>query len=179
MASTTSKTPWEALQKRLDGMPKPTRTLTLCADPDIQERYLTANRKHAAAVDYRDALSADADEEAKALVDRQVREAAAELDSARKAYTANSVTLTFTAIERGQLEQLQTQHPATEEDEELGRDFHFDTFAPALIAAASVDGMPLEYATQAMKTWSWADSQDLWNAAWSVQQTRRSDLGKG
>jgi hypothetical protein len=179
MASTSSTNAWDALQKRLDGMPKPTKTLTLCSDPDIQERYLIAKRKHAAAVDYRDDLSADADEEAKALVDRQVREAATELDEASKAYTAHSVTLTFKALERGQLEQLQAQYPATEEDEEQGRDYHFDTFAPALISASNVDGMPLEYATQAMKTWSWADSQDLWNAAWSVQQTRRSDLGKG
>lgn len=179
MASTASKTPWEALQKRLDGMPKPTRTLTLCSDPDIQERYLTAKKRHTGALEYQDALSADADKEAKALVQRQVDEAAAELDEAHKAYRANSVTLTFTAIERGQLEDLQAKHPATEEDEELGRDFHFDTFGPALISAANVDGMPEEYAAQAMKTWSWADAQDLWNAAWSVQQTRRSDLGKG
>lgn len=177
MTSTTSK--WDALQKRLDGMPKPSRTLTLCSDPDIQERYLTAKRKHAGAVEYQDALPADADKEAKTLVERQVREAAAELDEARTVYTANSVTLTFKALERGQLEKLQAEYPATEEDEELGRDFHFDTFAPALIAASNVDGMPLEYATHAMKTWSWADTQDLWNAAWSVQQTRRSDLGKG
>lgn len=179
MASTASKTPWDTLQKRLDGMPKPTRTLTLCSDPDIQDRYLTAKKRHTGAVEYHNALPADADKEAKALVQRQVDEAAAELDEAHKAYKANSVTLTFTALERGQLEDLQAKHPATEEDEELGRDFHFDTFAPALISAANVDGMPLEYATQAMKTWSWADSQDLWNAAWSVQQTRRSDLGKG
>lgn len=175
----TSSTNWGALQKRLDGMPKPTRTLTLCADPDIRDRYLAAKRQHAAAVEYQNALSADADKQAKAHVDKQVTDAAAELDEAGKAYTANSVTLTFQALDRGQLEELQTQHPALEEDEEQGRDFHFDTFAPALIAAASVDGMPLEYATQAMKTWSWVDAEDLWNAAWAVQQTRRSDLGKG
>ena len=179
MASTASKTPWDALQKRLDGMPKPTRTLTLCSDPDIRDRYLVAKRQHTAAVEYQNALSADADKEATTHVVKQVTEAAAELDEAHKAYTANSVTLTFQALDRGQLEELQAKHPATEEDEELGRDFHFDTFAPALIAAASVDGMPLEYATQAMRTWSWVDAEDLWNAAWSVQQTRRSDLGKG
>ncbi|GGS97086.1 hypothetical protein [Streptomyces violaceus] len=177
MTSSTSK--WDALQKRLDGMPKPTKSLTLCADPDIQDRYLTAKKQHTGAVDYQKSFPEGADEEAKALVDKQVREASAELDAAQKAYKANSVTLTFQALERGQLEELQAEHPATEEDEELGRDFHFDTFAPALISAANADGMPLEYATHAMKTWSLADSQDLWNAAWSVQQTRRSDLGKG
>jgi hypothetical protein len=30
-----------------------------------------------------------------------------------------------------------------------------------------------------MKSWSLSDAQDLWNAAWGVQQRKRTDLGKG
>jgi hypothetical protein len=89
------------------------------------------------------------------------------------------VVLTFQALERGQLEKLLAKYPATEEDEEAGRDYHFDTFAPELIAAASTDGMPIEYATQALKTWSLGDSEDLWSVAWGVQRRKRTDLGKG
>ena len=175
----TSTTSWAEKQKRLDGMAKPTRTLAMCDDPDVRDRYQTAKQAAARADDYLKSLPKDADKDARALLEKEAKAAQAELKSAQDDYDAHTVTLTFQALERGQLEKLQAAHPAIEEDEALGRDFNFDTFAPALIAAASVDGMPVEYATQAMKTWSLADSTDLWNAAWSVQQRKRTDLGKG
>jgi hypothetical protein len=177
MTSTTSG--WNALAKRLDGIDKPTRTLKLCDDPAVHDRYLAAKQAAERAQDYAASLPKDADKDARALVDKQHREAKAALETAQQEYDAHTVTLTFRALERGELEKLQAAHPATEEDEALGRDFNFDTFAPELISAASVDGMPVEYAAQAMKTWSLADSEDLWNAAWSVQRRKRTDLGKG
>jgi hypothetical protein len=177
MTSTTNG--WNALAKRLDGIDKPTRTLKLCDDPNVHDRYLAAKQAAERAQEYLDSLPKSTDKDARALVEKEAREAQAVYAAAQDQYDAHTVTLTFRAIERGELEKLQAAHPATEEDEALGRDFNFDTFAPALIAAASVDGMPVEYAAQAMKTWSLADSEDLWNAAWTVQRRKRTDLGKG
>lgn len=177
MTSTTNA--WADKQKRLDGMPKPTRELKLCDNPEVRDRYLAAKQAADRATEYADTFPKDADKDALALVDKQTKAAQAELAAAQKDYDAHTVTLTFQALERSHLEKLQADHPATEEDEALGRDFDFNTFAPALIAASSVDGMPLEYAVNAMKTWVLADSEDLWNAAWSVQRRKRTDLGKG
>ncbi|MFJ7297544.1 hypothetical protein [Streptomyces collinus] len=176
MSSTTA---WAEKQKRLDNMAKPTQSLTMCDDPAVRDRYQAAKQTAERAQEYLNSLSPDADKDARALVEKQNKDAQAALKTAQAEYDAHTVVLTFQAIERGHLEDLQAEHPATEEDEALGREFNFDTFAPALIAAASVDGMPLEYAANAMKTWTLADSNDLWNAAWSVQQRRRTDLGKG
>lgn len=173
-----TSTAWAAIQKRLDSMPKPTQTLHLCADPDVRDRYHTAKQAAARAEDYEKSLGKDADKDALALVRKQVREAQAELNAATEAYEAATVTLTFQALERGRLEALINEHPPLE-DEEQDSEFHVDTFAPALIAAASTDGMPLEYAQQAMQTWPLDDWKALWGAAWSVQQRKRSDLGKG
>lgn len=174
-----TSTAWATIQKRLDSMPKPTQTLRLCADPDLRDRYHTAKQAAARAEDYEKSLGKDTDKDALALVRKQVRDAQAELKAATEAYEAATVTLTFQALDRGRVEALIKEHPPLEEEEENGAEYHVDTFAPALIAAASTDGMPLEYAQQAMQTWPLNDWKALWGAAWSVQQRQRSDLGKG
>lgn len=179
MTSKTTATDWAALEERLDNLPKPISTLKLCADADVRDRYLAATQAHTRADDYLKSLGKGADKDARALVEKQVKDAKADLDTAQAEYDAMTVTLTFQALQRDQLQALLDEHPATEEDEEKGGDFHFDTFAPELISAASVDGMPAEYAANALKTWSLSDSDDLWAAAWSVQRRKRSDLGKG
>ena len=174
----TSTSTWAEKKKRLSAMAKPTQDLRLCDDPDIRDRYRTAKTAAARAEDAVNALAKDTDKDARALYVKQQAEARKELQAAQSDYEAHTITLTFQALEREDLERLRAEHPAGEEDEALGRDFNFDSFAPHLIAAASVDGMPLEDAADAMRTWTLADSQDLWNAAWSVQQRRRTDLGK-
>ncbi|MEU5742075.1 hypothetical protein ABZ784_29290 [Streptomyces tendae] len=174
----TSTNAWAAIQKRLDSMPKPTQVLRLCADPDVRDRYHSARQAAARAEDYEKGLGKDADKDALALVRKQAREAQDELVAATEAYEAATVTLTFQALERGKLEALINEHPPLEE-EESDAEFHVDTFAPALIASASTDGMPLEYAQHAMQTWPLDDWKALWGAAWTVQQRKRSDLGKG
>ena len=175
----TTATAWDAIQKRLDDMPKPTQILRLCADPDVRDRYHAAKQAAAHAEDYLKTLSKDADKDALALVRKQIRDAQADLKEAREAYEAATIILTFQALERGQLEDLIKDHPPTEEEEQEGKEYHTDTFAPALISAASTDGMPLEYAQHAMKTWALDDWKSLWGAAWLVQQRKRTDLGKG
>lgn len=178
---TSSTSAWDAIQKKLDSMPKPTQTLRLCSDPEIRDRYQKAKQAAQRAEDYLKSLSKDTDKDALALVRKQTREAQDALKQAQEEYDEHTVVLTFQALERDRLKDLIKEHPPTEEDEEEDSraEFHFDTFAPALIAAASTDGMPPEYAANAMKTWALDDWTSLWGAAWSVQQRKRSDLGKG
>lgn len=177
MTSTTSS--WDALRKRLDSLKKPTTTFALCEDPDIRDRYLKAKRAAELAGNTLEQLPKTADKDARELLQKQVTAATTELDQAKQSYDAATVVLKFTALERAALEELQKKHPASEEDEANGEDFNFDGFAPELIAAASLDGMPVDDARHFLDTWTPADARDLWNAAWSVQQTRRTDLGKG
>ncbi|MGW2384403.1 hypothetical protein [Streptomyces sp. NPDC001658] len=176
MTSTTST--WDKLKARLDQVKKPTSAFRLCDDADIRDRYRTAKRRAEEADAYLDALDKDTDTEARAAVQKQATDAHTELAEAKKAYDAHTVVLRFTALERQQLEDLQNEHPASEADEAKGNDFAFDTFAPALISAASLDGMPVEDAAHYMQTWTAGDSAGLWRAAWSVQHQQRTDLGK-
>lgn len=176
MTSTTSN--WDALQARLDKVKKPVSTFRLCDDADIRDRYLTAQRDAEQADAYLKSLPEGADADARALVDRQAKDTKTELAAAKKAYDAHTITLRFTALERQELEDLQNKHPASEQDEEKGNDFASDTFAPALISAASLDGMPVEAASRYLNTWTSGDASALWRAAWNVQHTQRTDLGK-
>ena len=175
----TAATGWDALEQRLNNVKKPVRTLRLCDDPEIRDRYLAAARAAERADDEVKALTKDTDKDVRALVEKEAAKVKAELQAAQREYDAHTITLRFTALEQQELEDLQQKHPASEQDEELGRDFAFDTFAPALISAASLDGMPVEAAARYMKTWTVSDARDLWQAAWSIQHTKRTDLGKG
>lgn len=175
---TSTPTAWDKLQARLDKVKKPTSTFALCDDAAIRDRYLEAQRKAEEADAYLNALDAD-DDEARKAVQNQATEAKTELAEAKKAYDAHTIVLKFTALERQELEKLQNKHPASEEDEAGGSDFAFDTFAPELIAAASLDGMPADAAHRYLNTWTSADAAALWRAAWSIQHTQRTDLGKG
>ena len=181
---TRNTSSWAAKKARLDKVKKPVRSFHLCEDPDIRDRYLKA-KKQAEEVDaylkqVKGQIKDQAfDADALAVVEKQATEAQTELADVKKAYDAATITLRFAALEQGQLEALQNAHPASEEDEAAGNDFAFDTFAPALISAASLDGMPEDDARHFLKTWAPQDARDLWNAAWSIQHQKRTDLGKG
>ncbi|MFM9373276.1 hypothetical protein [Streptomyces sp. Da 82-17] len=171
-------TNWTALQKRLDTLKRPTLGFTICEDPEVRHRL---NRAKTAVADAEQTLTAltAADEPQRPLFEDRAAAARAELAAAQEAFDKAAITLTFQALERRELEDLQAKHPASEQDEADGQDFAMDSFAPALIAAASVDGMPVDYAKHCLDTWSAADARGLWNAAWSVQHQQRTDLGKG
>lgn len=175
----TSTTDWDALKKRLDQVKKPVRVFKLCEDPDLRDRYLKAKQAAEMANASLEQLSKQADKDARSLVQNQAVEANAELAQAQQAYDDATIILRFQALEQQELEELQAEHKPSEEEEANGYDFAFDTFAPALIAAASLDGMPVEYAAKCLKTWPPQDATGLWQAAWSVQHVRRTDLGKG
>lgn len=175
----TTTTAWDDLAKQLDSLDKPVTTLKLCRDPEVRERYLAAKQAQEQADRYLKQAPKDTDAEALALLTKEAADAKTELTAAQKAYDAQTITLRFTALERKTLEDIQKAHPASEQDEANGDDYAMDTFAPALIAAASLDGMPVEAARKYLDTWSPGDARDLWTAAWSIQHTRRTDLGKG
>ena len=172
-------TTWDALQKRLDSIKLPTATFTICEDPDLRQQLLRAKATHQQATDRLNALTEDTDPEVKAMVQKTADTSKADLAAAQKAFDKASVTLRFSALERKALEELQKQHPPTEQGEADGEEFALDTFAPALISAASVDGMPVDYAKHCLETWSAADATALWRAAWGIQHQQRTDLGKG
>lgn len=177
---TSTPTSWDALEQRLAQIKKPVGTFKLCEDPTVRDRYLTAQQTLDRAQDQLAQFPKDAtDAEARTLVEKIVKDAQTELAAAKKAYDAKTITLRFTALERVELAELQRKHPPTEEDEENGEEFAVDTFAPVLISAASLDGMPADKARQYLDTWPPTDARDLWNAAWSIQHQKRTDLGKG
>lgn len=179
MTATKTATGWDAIAKRLDTLPTTKRTMSLCADADVRDRYQTAKQAYERAAAYLESLPADVDADARTLAAKTAAKAEQELQDAKAAYDPITVVLTFQALDRQHVEKLISEHPPHEDEEARGNEFHFDTFAPELIAAASLDGMPVEYAANALRTWSLADSDDLWAAAWTVQRRKRSDLGKG
>lgn len=177
--TTTAPTGWEALQARLDQIEKPISTFKLCQDVDVRQRYLEAKQAAEEAEEYLKRIPKDLDPDARALVDKEAKEARTELSAAKKAYDAKAIVLRFTALERKDLERLQQAHPASEQAEADGAEYDMDTFGPALVSAASLDKMPVDYARKCLDTWAPGDARDLWQAAWSIQHTKRTDLGKG
>jgi hypothetical protein len=169
---------WDALKKRLDKVKKPVNAFHLCEDPDIRDRYQAARKTADRTAAYLKSLPDTAAPDVRALAEKRAMEAASELATVDQEYWAATITLRFAALERTELEALQNDHPASEQDEADGNAYA-DSFAPALISAASLDGMPVEDAAHFLNTWSAADAKALFDAAWSVQHTQRTDLGKG
>ncbi|MFE9812407.1 hypothetical protein [Streptomyces sp. NPDC005548] len=176
---TSTSTDWAALEERLAQVKRPVRTFSLCQDTAIRERFLEAQQADAQAQQKLKELPKEADRDVRSFYEQAAKTAKTELTAAQKAYDAHVIVLRFTALERKHLEALQAAHPAGEADEAEGQDWAMETFAPALISAASMDGMPVEKAALYLDTWAPGDARDLWNAAWSIQHTKRTDLGKG
>lgn len=177
---TTSKASpaWATVAKRLDALKPAVARFTICDDTELRARL---NEAKAAADDADAALKSlgAGDEPARPMFELRAKEASADLTEAQKAFDRAAIVLRFQALPRQELEALQSAHPASEKEEEAGEEYAMDTFAPALISAASLDGMPVEYARQCLDTWSAADAQALWRAAWNIQHQTRTDLGKG
>lgn len=179
---TTSKTSpeaaWAATAKRLDALKPAVAVFTICDDPDLRTRLARAKSDLEDAQTTLDGL-APTDEPNRDMFKLRVEQARDELDLAQKAFDKAAIKLRFRALPRQDLEALQNAHPADEAEEAEGEEYAMATFAPALISAASVDGMPADYAKQCLDTWSAADAQALWRAAWGIQHATRTDLGKG
>lgn len=175
---TDTASTWDDLEKRLDGVEKPVQTFKLCRDAGVRERFHEARYANERAQQEVKDLPKDTDPDARAIYVQQAKEAATEHAAAKKAYDADVIVLRFAALERKHLERLQSQNPPNEDDEAAGREYAMDSFAPALISAASLDGMPVTAAQRYLDTWHTADAAALWQAAWSIQHQKRTDLGK-
>ena len=170
---------WAKTMARLEKLKPATATFTICDDPDIKQTLTKARARLDATQATLDALDTDSDPDARQFTERRRDDAQTALNEAQKAFDKTAIRLTFRALSRAELEHLQAAHPPTEEQEKDGAGWNADTFPAALISAASIDGMPVDYAQHLLDTWSAGDSLALWTAAWSVQQQPRTDLGKG
>ncbi|MFK0279826.1 hypothetical protein ACIQVL_05035 [Streptomyces sp. NPDC090499] len=164
---------WAARMERLRHRARPQNKLRICDDDQLRQRFEDAEQAARRA-----GFLAEANPDDERAI-QQAGEAATALEAARAALNDASDFLTFLALPRPVLEELITQHPPTEQQAEEGSVFNPDTFPPALIAAASFDGMSRDEAAELLSTWSAPDAGLLWEAAWSVQQESRVELGKG
>ena len=164
---------WASTLEKLRNRARPTLKLTICDDHASKAALATA--QYAERRIKEEAERDPASSESK----KAVRTAAAEVKKAQDAVDAASIVLTFQALERTALDELKKAHPPTEQQAEDGFDFNPNTLGPALVAASSVDGMSVEDATGFLETWSDAEANALFQAAWDVQHESRMDLGKG
>lgn len=173
-ADAVAKDPhWASTLERLRSRARPTLTLRICDDQDAKDALATTQY-----AERRIKETAEADPE-NAESKKAVRTATAEVKKAQAAVDEATITLTFRALERTALTELKKQHPPTEEQAEDGFEFNVDTLGPALVAAASEDGLTEEDARTFLDTWSDAEAAALFSAAWDVQHETRMDLGKG
>ncbi|MCX5000987.1 hypothetical protein [Streptomyces longwoodensis] len=163
---------WAAKMERLRQRALAETTFVICDDQEVRSRYQRARRNHDLAQDYLNAHPDD--EEAR----QQAGTAAAEYVQAKTAYDEASIPLRFRALPRLAFEGLLKTHAPSEKEAEEGRQWA-DSFPAALIAAASVDGMTEDEARDLLDAWSLAEANAMFNAAYSVQDTTRADVGKG
>ncbi|MER8002096.1 hypothetical protein [Streptomyces sp. NPDC095613] len=147
--------------------------LRICDDDELRSGAAKARRQAERARIIAEASPGDE------VLSEEASEAEAERKAAQTALDNASEVLTFLALPRPVLEELIAAHPPTDAQAQDGAVFNADTFPAALISAASLDGMSEEEAAELLATWSAADANLLWEAAWQVQQESRADLGKG
>lgn len=163
---------WAAKMERLRNRQLAEAVFTVCDDQEVRERYLRAQRTYDMAAQYAKANPEDteaANDLATATKDR---------DDAKQAYDEVSIPIRFRSLPRPVYEALLKQHGPSEAEAEEGK-IWTTTFPAALIAAASADGMTEAEAQELLDTWSLAEADAMFNAAYSVQNTTRADLGKG
>ena len=168
---------WAAKMERLRNRALPERVLKICDNDDVKDALATALRAQyvikAQAEDVKDGESVPADLKA------ALATAEAAVAAAQAAVDADTIELRFRGLPRPDYEALIAAHPPTEKQATDGAPWNIDTFAPALISASSVDGMPVDDAKFFLDTWGDVEANALFGAAHSVQQMDRTDLGKG
>ncbi|MBC9717807.1 hypothetical protein H9Y04_35280 [Streptomyces sp. TRM66268-LWL] len=169
---------WSAKMRRLRGRPLPEYVLRICDDEKVRQEATLAEDAYRRAQRLADSAPDDSE------LGRQAAALAEVHESAQLRLRAASLDLPFRALPRPVLEELITQHPPTEAQASEGAAFNPDTFPAALISSSSVDGMTESEAAELLGSWSAADANSLWEAAWQVQQVSRTDVdavsvGKG
>ncbi|MER6131904.1 hypothetical protein [Streptomyces sp. NPDC001815] len=184
---------WAAKMARLRARTLPERTLSICDDSGVKREVTDAALALAKA---RTRATADALEQGIAEAQREewvtsqpaVLATDSALGAAQRAQDAATITLTFRALPRPVWEQLLRDHPPTEFQAEQGMEYNVETFPAALVSACHIerdlDGTAVEGMTEAdaqelLDAWPDAEAKALFTAALLVNQTLRSDLGKG
>jgi hypothetical protein len=165
---------WAAKMAKLRARQQPTYTLRICDDDTAKTRHARAERALLLA---QDAVNLAPDDPKATRVLENAQQALTEAQAAVDAATL--MTLQFRGLPRPDYVALVKKHPPTEEQAEEGSDWNPDTFPPALIAAASMDGITEDDAAELMRTWANREAIALFQAAQAPQDTDRTDLGKG
>jgi hypothetical protein len=172
-ANSGAEEAWAAKMERLRRRAPARSHLRVCLDDELRRKAEEADQAAGRAQFLAEASPGD---ELPAVQARQAKEAA---DAARAEADEVTVVLTFQALPRPEFEELISGHPPTDAQSGDGAIFNPDTFPAALVAAASVDGMSEADAGELLATWSTPEANQLWEAAWRVQQESRVELGKG
>lgn len=165
---------WAAQMERLRSRKPPTTTLRICDDEAAKTELARTEMLQRRTADEADLEPDDAD------VKRRAENATAAVERARqRVEDATLVVLHFRGLPRPDFVALTKAHPPTEEQAEDGQEWDENTFGPALISAASVDGMTVENADELLTTWATQEANNLFQAAYGPQLANRTDLGKG
>ncbi|MEW2402127.1 hypothetical protein [Streptomyces sp. NPDC046862] len=163
---------WAAKMDRLRARTLAETTFVICDDTEVRTRFQRAQRN----LEVTQAFAKDHPGDSEAATDAATAQTA--YDEAKTAYDQVAIPLRFRALPRTALEALYKQHQPSESESDEGKQWA-DSFPAALIAAASVDGMSEDEARELLSSWSLVEADAMFNAAYSVQNTTRADLGKG
>lgn len=164
---------WAKKLERLRNRTRPTAHVTICDNEDIKQALASARRDHQVADLQAKADTKDVDAQ------KHLKDAAAALATAQKAFDEEAIVLHFHALERDALQALINDHPPTEAQAESGYDFNKDTLTPLLIAASSEEGLTPEDAELFLKSWGQGEADLLSNTVYGIQRDVRMDVGKG
>lgn len=165
---------WAAKMERLRARTAPTATLRICDDEAAKAELARTELLQRRTADEVDLEPDDPD------VKRRAANAAAAVERAQqRVEDATLVVLHFRGLPRPNFLALMKEHPPTEQQAEDGHEWNEDTFGPALISAASVDGMSVQDAGELLTTWATQEANNLFQAAYQPQLANRTDLGKG
>ncbi|RSS43828.1 hypothetical protein [Streptomyces sp. WAC08241] len=169
---TKTTPPQMTARERLLARQRPTLKMTICDDLQVKTDLDIAR------FELRKAKSAATDDPKNPNLTAAVAAAEQNVQIAQEAFDAAAIILRFEALPRPAFEELKKKHPPTEAQAEEGTALNFETLAPELIAAASLDGLTVDDARTFLDTWGEGESITLFDTAWNVQQSVRADVGK-
>lgn len=174
-AATVARDPhWSAKMDRLRQRKPLEAYVTITLDDQAKTAASKAEMDLAAARARVERQNGKADEKHPEVV--KARKAA---EAAQGHLTDSTIKLGFRSLPRDVYESLMADHPPAPDQEAKGEVFNLDTFPAALVAACSIDGMPLEDAQELLNNWNQSEAAALFQAAQYVNTMSRLELGKG
>ncbi|MFE7129332.1 hypothetical protein ACFVIM_00535 [Streptomyces sp. NPDC057638] len=184
---------WSAKMAKLRARRLAERTVRICDEPTLKASVTEAALGLAKARTQAQASSIDQavpEEQREDWVQSVPEVIAAEgrLADAQRQLDEATIQLIFRALPRPAWEQLLRDHPPTEAQADSGMEYNVETFPAALIAACHIErdetgtevaGMTEVEAQELLDLWADSDAKALFTAPLLVNQTPRTDLGKG